>query len=212
MRFARSLGTAFVLVLLVGAAVVLATGGVTGATPPSGDALGVSLAQAEDAEPAETEASEAGPSITSPSPVEALLERLSPASDAVALPSAQRVVLSRDPFQPVVPEPASDGTDGGTDGETDGSSDSGTDGTDGGTEDACTGDESETVCDGIVVTLDGFTDEGRSIVTVDGTSFTVAVGDEFATSFRVLAINEPCATLLFGDEAFSICTGATVLK
>ena len=62
------------------------------------------------------------------------------------------------------------------------------------------------------MTVDGFTDEGLAIVTIDGTSFTVAVDDEFATSFRVLAINEPCATLLFGDESFSICTGATVLK
>lgn len=166
--------------------------------------------------------------------VEALLARLTPPDAAgEPVPGERSVILSRDPFQPVIieendGESAVEGVDdggtdgGGTDGggtEGGGTDGGGTDGggtdgggTDGGTEvDACDGDEDETVCEGRVVTVDDI-DGDVAIVVVDGTRFTVGEGDEFARSFRVLAINDPCVTLLFGDESFSVCEGVTVLK
>lgn len=155
-------------------------------------------------------------------------------SPADADTAAQRVILSRDPFRPVVPIDGVNGTDGGADaggtdgGGTDGTDGTGTDGTDGsgtdgtgtdgggssdggGSAAACSGDEAETVCEGVVVTLAGF-EGGEALVQVDGVTYPVSADEDFATSFRVLALNEPCVTLLYGDEAFSICTGATVLK
>lgn len=209
-RFVRSFTAAILTVLVIGAMVIGATGGVTGGD--TGEAEGALQAQTEDSDEPEDSAE---PATVALAPIEALLERLTPSAEGSALPSAQRIVLSRDPFQPVVPEPAGEGTDDGAD---DGTGDGTDDGTDDGSDDTagesdpCTGDETEIVCDGTVITLDGFTADGLAIVTVDGTGYTVDVEDEFAMSFQVLAINDPCVTLLFGDEAFSICTGTTVLK
>ena len=165
-----------------------------------------------------------------------LLSSLSPSGEPA--PGA-RVFLTRDPFDPVVVEEGSDGgsidgagdgggadgggtdgggTDGGgTDGggtDGGGTDGGGTDGggTDGGgATDPCSGNEDETVCEGRVVTLDAVTDT-TATVTVDGVKFEVGVDDQFATNFEVLAIDPPCATLLYGDEAFTLCTGVTVLK
>ena len=149
-----------------------------------------------------------------------LLEVLAVSGEPTAATAGdQRVFLTRDPFNPVVIEADSGnlgsgddidggGTDGGgTDG---GGTDGG--GTDGGAAtDACSGDENETVCEGRVVTVDDVS-AAEARVVVDGAIFTVGVGDEFATSFRVLALDPPCVTMLYGDEAFTLCTGVTVLK
>lgn len=192
-------------------------------------------------------------------PPSAFLDSLRPEAGPVDAEAAStRVILSRDPFAPVIPDGSTDGstTDGGTTqgGTTDGGTaqggttgqvgvDQGTGGTQSGgqtsgsgqqsggqqtggqqsggqqtggdtsdtDDDVCTGDERETVCDGVVITLEGF-ERGDALVTVNSVTYPVGEGDEFATSFRVLAINQPCTTLLYGDEAFSICVGATVLK
>lgn len=145
------------------------------------------------------------------------------------------VFLTRDPFQPVVPTPDDDaGTDtsdgsegagdaGADDGEGDGTAgdgDSTDDGADGHTHDADPGDpcvgEQEVVCDGRVVTLEGIapdTDGGpTATVRVDTEVHEVRTGDVFAEHFRVLAVDPPCVTLLFGDDSFEICEGQQVLK
>ncbi len=92
----------------------------------------------------------------------------------------------------------------------------GTDGGGGGSgSDPCTGTE-EVVCEGRVVSLvDVFVaDDGsaRAVVQVDTTLYEVGEGDTFAQNFQVLAIDPPCVTLLYGDDAFTLCEGERTLK
>lgn len=146
------------------------------------------------------------------------------------------VFLSRDPFRPI--RPAAGGTDGGgaTTGDettTDGGTATGGTTTDGGTttggtttggtttggelpptgEDGDGGDRA-TVEGREVVLVDVFEEDGepRAVVQVDGTAYEVSTGDRFADNFEVLAIDPPCATLLFGDDSFTLCEGERVLK
>lgn len=52
----------------------------------------------------------------------------------------------------------------------------------------------------------------RARVQVDGTVYTVGEGDRFADNFEVLSISGSCASLLFGDDQFSLCEGEEILK
>ncbi len=52
----------------------------------------------------------------------------------------------------------------------------------------------------------------RANVTVNGAGYTVAEGETFATSFKVLDITDQCATLLYGDSRFSLCAGEEIRK
>lgn len=62
--------------------------------------------------------------------------------------------------------------------------------------------------------MDVFTKNGETVaqVQVDGTVHTVSQGDTFAQSFQVLSISGKCATLLFGDDEFTLCEGEEILK
>lgn len=79
----------------------------------------------------------------------------------------------------------------------------------------CTGDD-EVVCDGHVVTLvDVFLDgDGTpvAVVQVDSTLYEVRRGDTFGQNFQVISIDPPCVTLLYGDDAFTLCEGERTLK
>lgn len=145
------------------------------------------------------------------------------------------IFLSRDPFRPIRPE-VGDATDGGTDGgtttgdaTTDGGTTTPTDGgtttdgdttagdgttTDGGELPPTGEDDRATVEGREVVLIDVFEESGepRAVVQVDGTAYEVATGDRFADNFEVLSIDSPCATLLFGDDSFTLCEGERVLK
>jgi hypothetical protein len=82
------------------------------------------------------------------------------------------------------------------------------------TSDGCRG-EDEVVCDGRVVTLVGVTtDDSQAVATVqvDSTVYTVAQGEVFATSFRLLLIDGSCVTLQYGDDTVRLCEGQRVLK
>jgi hypothetical protein len=147
------------------------------------------------------------------------------------------VFLSRDPFQPVVPEdvqqtganPTDPGTstdpadpDDATDTDDssdpedpDGSNGSGSSG--GSTTDArACSSRGELVCDGQVVTLIDVTtrDDGEriAVIQIDTTIYEVQRGQTFAGSYQLRAIDGACVSLLYGDEAFQLCTGDTVLK
>lgn len=132
-------------------------------------------------------------------------------------PTTFDVFLTRDPFEPVVPEgdgeqPADD-TDQPPPG--DDTTDDGDHAHDAGPDDPCTGEE-EVVCDGRVVTLVEITtdDEGNRTATirVDTTDYEVREGEVFAENFRVLSIEPSCVTLLFGDDSFTLCRDDRVLK
>lgn len=70
------------------------------------------------------------------------------------------------------------------------------------------------VCDGHVVELVDVVagEPPTAVVRVDETAYEVTAGQAFAESFEVLAIEGSCATLLYGDDAFTLCEGESVLK
>ena len=54
---------------------------------------------------------------------------------------------------------------------------------------------------------------GRRVqVQVDGTVYTVDEGERFAQNFQLLNTSGDCATMLFGDDEFTLCEGEEVLK
>lgn len=65
-----------------------------------------------------------------------------------------------------------------------------------------------------VKTLDVFERKGKRMaqVQVDDTVYTVAVGERFARSFKLLSVGGNCAGLLFGDEQFTACVGQQIIK
>lgn len=54
--------------------------------------------------------------------------------------------------------------------------------------------------------------EPHARIQVDGTVYTVRENDRFAQNFQVLSISGDCASLLFGDDQFSLCEGQEILK
>ena len=49
-------------------------------------------------------------------------------------------------------------------------------------------------------------------VQVGSTVYTVGEGDVFATSYRVVSLDDPCGQFLFGDAPFKLCEGEEVIK
>jgi len=128
---------------------------------------------------------------------------------------------SKDPFEPLIdPTPATTGTatppattdPGTTDpGTTDpGTTDPGL--TDPGTTDPGTGGQA--VGGHTVRLVDVFSQDGspRAQVSVDGSVYTVAEGETFAESFQLTSVSGTCATMLFGDDQFTLCEGEEILK
>lgn len=54
--------------------------------------------------------------------------------------------------------------------------------------------------------------EPAARVQVDGTVYTVQEGDRFAENFKLLSVSGDCASMLFGDDEFSLCEGEEILK
>lgn len=52
----------------------------------------------------------------------------------------------------------------------------------------------------------------RATLTVDGTTFTVGVGDTFATNFKVVSLSDDSGVFMFGDNAFTLAVGQAILK
>jgi hypothetical protein len=75
--------------------------------------------------------------------------------------------------------------------------------------------EAEMVCEGRVVSLVGVQQTAagpQATFQVDTTTYEVVVGQDFATSFRLLSVDGDCATFLYGDERNTLCVGQRVLK
>jgi len=66
-----------------------------------------------------------------------------------------------------------------------------------------------------IAVLDVYTDTSgtpQARVRVGSTVFTVGVGDTFATSYKVVSLDEPCGKFLFGDSPFQLCEGEETIK
>jgi len=70
-------------------------------------------------------------------------------------------------------------------------------------------EEAESVVKGgdRVQVVDVFVKDGREVVqvSVGGTVYVVGEGDTFARNFKVVSIDDPCATFLLGDDQFTLC-------
>lgn len=124
------------------------------------------------------------------------------------------VFAPRDPFEPLVSAAGGGGTavDGG-DGDVTGG---GGDGTGDGdvTVDGDPEPDGDTIGDHRVEVVDVYTanGQGRAQIQVDGTVYTVDEGEGFAENFRLVSTSGSCATILFGDDEFTLCEGEEILK
>ena len=128
--------------------------------------------------------------------------------------SDYRVGQPRDPFEPLIVPPSTTPTTGG-----DGSTTS-TTGGDGSTTSTTVGGSTSSTTqgdqpDGRRVTLLEVRDEagGRvAVIEVDGQTYTVGVGDTFAVSFKVVSLSENGGVFTFGDSAFTLAVGQSIVK
>lgn len=130
------------------------------------------------------------------------------------------VFAPKDPFRPAIvaaingggtaPAPGATPGPGGTNGSGNGGPSEGASGGNGGNG----GNGSDSVGGHRVRLVDVFTQGGeqRARVQVDGTVYTVEEGDRFADNFELLSIEGQCASLLFGDDQFTLCEGEEILK
>ncbi len=144
------------------------------------------------------------------------------------------VFAPKDPFDPLISAAAAEGTTGAATGPTDGTAGTTTDdGTTTGNGTTTTGDgtgttttttttgngnggggDGDTVGGHRVRVIDVFARGGsrRAQVQVDGTVYTVDEGERFAHNFQLLSTSGQCATMLFGDDEFTLCEGEEILK
>ena len=111
------------------------------------------------------------------------------------------VFAPKDPFKPLTPEAGAEGDGAGA----------------GGNDDAGTGGDgsaNRNVAGHSVKLVDVFDDDGelRAQVQVDSTVYTVSEDEVFADNFQVLSISGECASMLFGDDQFTLCEGEEILK
>lgn len=52
----------------------------------------------------------------------------------------------------------------------------------------------------------------KAVLTVDGATHVVGVGDTFAESFKVVSLAESSGVFLYGDSAFTLAVGQAILK
>ncbi len=127
---------------------------------------------------------------------------------------------AQDPFEPLVVPGAVGGatTATGTNGQEPGTEQPGEQPGDGGNGDVGPGPGpgggGERIGGRRVRVVDVFTEGGtrRAQIQVDGTVYTVDEGETFAENFRLLSTSGECATLLFGDDQFTLCEGEEILK
>ena len=52
----------------------------------------------------------------------------------------------------------------------------------------------------------------KAVLTVDGVTYVVGVGDTFADSFKVVSLSDDSGVFLYGDSAFTLAVGQAILK
>ena len=117
------------------------------------------------------------------------------------------VFAPRDPFEPLISEGGGGG--GGApavDGE--GVPDDGAD------EAPPVSDDGDRIGDHRVRVVDLYRQNGqdRAQIQDDGTVYTVDEGEAFADNFELVSASGRCATILFGDDEFTLCEGEEILK
>jgi hypothetical protein len=142
------------------------------------------------------------------------------------------VFAPKDPFDPLLSEAGTteegetteegDTTDTGettdtgdttdtTDGTTDTNGDGVVDGSDTGGGGGAGPGSSDTV-QGHSVELVATLEDGSVQVQVDDQVYTVDEGEQFAQNFELVSVSGACATLLYGDDQFTLCEGEEILK
>jgi hypothetical protein len=65
-----------------------------------------------------------------------------------------------------------------------------------------------------VAVIDVYDEAGATlaVVQVGSTQYTVAAGQVFATSYKVVSLSGTCGQFMYGDSPFSLCEGEQVIK
>ena len=138
------------------------------------------------------------------------------------------VFAPRDPFKPLVDLSTGDttsdtgettGDTGDTTGDTGDTGDTTGDGTDTNGDGVVDSEDDDPTDPGDSESVDGHTvelvstlEDGSVQIQVDDTVYRVEEGEDFADSFRLVSVSNDCATVLFGDDQFTICEGQEILK
>jgi len=145
----------------------------------------------------------------------------------VTIPAAGgfRVAQPRDPFAPLITSPTSTTTPDGsttTGGEstttTGGGSTTSTTGGGSTTTTTSGGSTTTTTSDtptGKRVSLLEIRDESgvkKAVLTVDGQTYTVGVGDTFATDFKVISLATSSGVFMYRDSVFTLAVGQSIIK
>jgi hypothetical protein len=138
-----------------------------------------------------------------------------PASRSTRTPATFDVFATKNPFEPVIivtPPNGSTPTTGGSTPTTSG----GGGGGGGGGATTTTALPTNEPGPGTSVALLAVTQQPdgtpSATVQVGSTVYTVGEGDVFATSYRVVSLDDPCGQFLFGDAPFRLCEGEEVIK
>ncbi len=115
----------------------------------------------------------------------------SPLIEGMRIESSIQFSQPRDPFRPLITEDSAGAPGGGT----------GTNGDGTGVGTSVTLQEIRDV-DGVL----------RATVIVDGVSYDVGIGDQFAGRFMVVSLDSDSGVFLNGDNAFSLSVGQQILK
>ena len=145
-----------------------------------------------------------------------------PGGSGATVPAAGgfRVAQPRDPFAPLVTSPTSTTVPGET--TTTGGSTTTTGGgsTTTSSTTTTTGGGSTTSTTGVNptgkrVSLLEIRDESgvkKAVLTVDGQTYTVGVGDTFATDFKVISLSTSSGVFMYRDSVFTLAVGQSIIK
>lgn len=153
------------------------------------------------------------PPAAAPAPTPEATEEAAPTRPRKGPIETFEVFAPKDPFRPLI-SAATAGEGTSTQGAAPSPGSGTTDGQPSGGSDISGGSSGDSVGGHRVRLVDTFTRNGepQARVQVDGTVYTVGEGERFADSFEVLSISGECASMLFGDDQFSLCEGEEILK
>ena len=160
----------------------------------------------------------AGPGLDGPLPgAPETIPNLVVTGGGLGLTSAFQVAQPRDPFAPLGEEPASTTT----------TQPGQTTSTQAGETTTTQAGQTTTTQAGQTTTTDGFEPDTRrvvlleiratdgtreAVVTVDGETYVVTVGQSFAENFKAVSLSENSGVFLYGDSAFTLAVGQAILK